>query len=213
MIKIEKFVFNPFQENTWVLYDETKACVIVDPGCMDKNENLVLSTFVSSNRLNPVKLIYTHCHVDHVPGNNFVCEKYDLKPEMHKAGLSFFENAPRHGQIYGFNIPEMIMPEQFFEHDDIIKFGNSALKVVYTPGHVDGHVCFICEAQHFVITGDVLFKDSIGRTDFPTGDFDKLMNSIHSQLFTLDDDYMVYCGHGSETSIGYEKVNNPFIKF
>ena len=213
MIKIEKFVFNPFQENTFVIYDETKECLIIDPGCMDRHECSEMTVFISAKGLKPVRLLYTHCHVDHVVGNNFVCENYELKPELHKAGLPFLKESPRHGQIYGFDIPQPVLPENFLEHGDIIQFGHSELKVVYTPGHVDGHVCFINEKQHFVITGDVLFKDSIGRTDFPTGDFDKLMNSIHSQLFTLDDDYKVYCGHGQETSIGYEKVNNPFIKF
>ncbi|MCB2219887.1 MAG: MBL fold metallo-hydrolase [Bacteroidetes bacterium] len=213
MITVEKFVFNPFQENTYILYDETKECIIIDPGCMDRHECSEMTVFIAARELKPVRLIYTHCHVDHVPGNNFICETYGLTPEFHEAGLSFFKDAPRHGHIYGFNLADPIMPENFISHGDMIAFGNSQLKAVYTPGHVDGHLCFICEEQHFVITGDVLFKDSIGRTDFPTGDFDKLMQSIHNHLFTLEDDYKVYCGHGPETSIGYEKVNNPFIKF
>lgn len=213
MIEIEKFVFNPFQENTYLLYDESKECIIIDPGCMEKYECTEMSIFIAARELKPVRLIYTHCHVDHVLGNNFVCENYDLKPEIHRDGLSFFTNASQHGKIYGFEMEENIAPEKFIEHGDLIRFGNAELKAVYTPGHVDGHLCFISETQHFVITGDVLFKDSIGRTDFPTGDFDKLMNSIHQHLFTLPDDFTVYCGHGPETSIGYEKVNNPFIRF
>ncbi|MCB0807223.1 MAG: MBL fold metallo-hydrolase [Bacteroidales bacterium] len=213
MISIKKFVFNPFQENTYILYDETKECIIIDPGCMEQHEQNELAVFISANDLKPVKLIYTHCHIDHVVGNNFVCETYDLKPEIHKAGLHFLQNSHNQAKVYGFVMQKNIEPDSCFDHGDIIRFGNSELKVVYTPGHVDGHVCFINTAQRFVITGDVLFKDSIGRTDFPTGDFDKLMHSIHNHLFTLEDDFKVYCGHGPETSIGYEKVNNPFIRF
>ncbi len=213
MITIEKFVFNPFQENTYILFDETGECIIIDPGCMDQREQNEIAVFISSRKLKPIRLIYTHCHIDHVVGNNFICETYDLKPEIHKAGLSFFQNSHKQAKIYGFEMSPNIEPGHFIEHGERIQFGNSELRAVYTPGHVDGHLCFINESQKFVITGDVLFKDSIGRTDFPTGDFDKLMESIHQQLFTLDDDYLVYCGHGPETRIGYEKVNNPFIRF
>ncbi len=213
MITIEKFVFNPFQENTFVLFDETKECLFIDPGCYEQGEQDYLKSYVESNELKPVKQIYTHCHVDHILGNNFIADTYGLKPEIHEAGLPFLVNGHQHGQMYGFQMDHNTEPETFIEHDDLIKFGNSELKAVYTPGHVDGHLCFINSDQKFVVTGDVLFQDSIGRTDFPTGDFDLLMKSIHEQLFILDDDFTVYCGHGPETSIGYEKVNNPFIRF
>ena len=115
--------------------------------------------------------------------------------------------------MYGFSIDAPIEPERFIEDNEIVKFGNSELKALYTPGHVDGSLCFVNYPQKFVITGDVLFKDSIGRTDFPSGDFDLLMESIHTRLFTLPDDFTVYSGHGPETRIGYEKLNNPFIRF
>jgi glyoxylase-like metal-dependent hydrolase (beta-lactamase superfamily II) len=213
MIHIEKFVFNPFQENTYLLYDETNECILIDPGCYDEEEKSHLKDFISVKGLIPVKQIYTHCHVDHIFGNNFVAETWGLKPEIHKAGLPFLERGHEQGKAYGFEMPKSILPETYFEHGDLIRFGNSNLKVVYTPGHADGSVCFINDDQKFVITGDVLFRDSIGRTDFPTGDFDLLMKSIHELLFVLDDAFTVYCGHGPETSIGYEKVNNPFIRF
>lgn len=213
MLTIEKFVFNPFQENTYIVYDETGSCIIIDPGCYETHEQDELKKFVETKALKVEKLIYTHCHVDHILGNNFVAQTYELKPEIHEAGLPFLENGHQQGKIYGFNMEPCILGDHFIEHGDEIKFGNSTLKVVYTPGHADGSICFICDEQKFVITGDVLFKDSIGRTDFPTGDFDILMRSIHDELFTLPDDYTVYCGHGPETSIGYEKVNNPFIRF
>lgn len=213
MITIEKFVFNPFQENTYLLYDETGECVIIDPGCYGTSEQDQLLELIATKNLKPVKLIYTHCHVDHILGNNFIAETYNLKPEIHEAGLPFLKRGHEQGIAYGFEMPESILPEKYIAHGDVVKFGNSELKVVYTPGHADGSVCFINDDQKFVITGDVLFRDSIGRTDFPTGDFDVLMKSIHEQLFTLDDAFTVYCGHGPETTIGYEKVNNPFIRF
>jgi glyoxylase-like metal-dependent hydrolase (beta-lactamase superfamily II) len=134
-------------------------------------------------------------------------------PELHEAGLPFFENVHQQARNYGFQMEPCRGEPQHIAHGDSIAFGNSALKAVYTPGHADGSLCFIADADRFVVTGDVLFKDSIGRTDFPTGDFDVLMNSIHNELFVLDEDFKVYCGHGPETSIGYEKVNNPFIRF
>lgn len=213
MITVTKFVFNPFQENTFVLHDETGACVIIDPGCYDGAEKESLQSFIATKGLKPEKLLYTHCHVDHILGNNFIVDTYGLHPTMHKESLHFFETGRRQGEIYGFQMEAVRGQASFIDHGEEVFFGNSALKVVYTPGHVDGSVCFIADSEKFVITGDVLFKDSIGRTDFPTGDFDLLMDSIHNQLFTLDDAYTVYCGHGPETSIGYEKVNNPFIRF
>jgi len=213
MITIEKFVFNAFQENTFLLFDETKECILIDPGCYEEHEKEHLKDFISENGLKPVKQIYTHCHIDHILGNNFIIETYGLKPVIHEAGLQFLLRGHEQGRVYGFQVEENATTDLFIEEGDIIKFGNSELKVVYTPGHADGSVCFINDDQKIVITGDVLFRDSIGRTDFPTGDFDVLMQSIHQKLFTLNDDFTVYCGHGPETSIGYEKVNNPFIRF
>lgn len=213
MIKIEKFVFNPFQENTYLLFDETKECVIIDPGCLQEDEQNALTKFIELHELKVVSLLFTHSHVDHIFGTNYIADKYQLKPRIHKAGLPIYESVTEHAKMYGFEIADLLPPEIDLEDGMEINFGNSTLKVVYTPGHADGSVCFIGDEDTFVITGDVLFKDSIGRTDFPTGDFDILMESIHQKLFILDDDFVVYPGHGPETSIGYEKVNNPFIRF
>jgi glyoxylase-like metal-dependent hydrolase (beta-lactamase superfamily II) len=213
MITIEQFAFNPFQVNTYILSDETNECIIIDPGCVEEREEKILSQYISSQNLHPVKLLFTHSHIDHILGANFIANKYNLKSEIHKAGLPIHMDGNKTAKMYGFEIEKVIEPNDFIKDGDIIKFGDSEIKVVYTPGHADGSVCFISEKDKFVITGDVLFRDSIGRTDFPTGDFDVLMKSIHEKLFTLPDDYTVYSGHGPETSIGYEKVNNPFIRF
>jgi hydroxyacylglutathione hydrolase len=213
MVSIEKFIFNPFSENTYLLFDEAGKCIIIDPGCFDKQEENLLVDFINLNNLKPIKQIFTHCHVDHIFGTNFLFSKYDLKPEIHKAALPFLQNGHQQARMYGFETPKIVEPDSFIHEGDKIKFGNSELDVVYTPGHADGSICFINHAQKFVITGDVLFRESIGRTDFPTGDFNVLMESIRTKLFVLDDDFIVYSGHGEETTIGHEKMNNPFIRF
>jgi hydroxyacylglutathione hydrolase len=213
MITIEKFVFNPFSENTYLLYDETGECVIIDPGCYDRYEEKILVEFINSNKLKPVRQIFTHCHVDHIFGANFLFKTFNLIPEIHKAALPFLANGQEQGRTFGFDMPKVTEPGRFIAEGDKVKFGNSELDIVYTPGHADGSICFINYPQKFVITGDVLFRESIGRTDFPTGDFDLLMESIRSKLFVLDDEFIVYSGHGEETTIGYEKRTNPFINF
>lgn len=213
MITIEKFVFNPFSENTYLLYDETNEAIVVDPGCYQNYEEKILSDFLQSRKLKLVRQIFTHCHIDHIFGNNFIHAQFGLTPEIHQKALPFLTGAPQHARMFGFEMPKQVEPIRFIAEGDTIKFGNAELNVVYTPGHADGSVCFINYRQKFVITGDVLFRDSIGRTDFPTGDFDLLMESIHTKLFTLDDDFVVYSGHGEETTIGYERMNNPFIRF
>jgi glyoxylase-like metal-dependent hydrolase (beta-lactamase superfamily II) len=213
MIRIEKFIFNPFSENTFLLYDETGECIIIDPGCYERFEENIIAEFLLSKNLKLVRQVFTHCHIDHIFGINFIYDKFGLKPEIHKKALPFLINASQHARMFGFEMPKLVEPISFIAEGDKVKFGNSELDVVYTPGHADGSVCLINFPQKFVITGDVLFRESIGRTDFPTGDFDLLMESIQTKLFTLDDDFVVYSGHGEETTIGYEKINNPFIRF
>jgi len=212
MITIGKFVFNPFYENTCILYDESGESVIIDPGCVDKEEERELTDFFISKNLKPARQIFTHCHIDHIFGINFIYRQYDLKPEIHKAAMPFLTRGNEQARVYGFNIPKIIEPEKFIEEGDKVKFGKSELDVVYTPGHADGSVCFINHPQKFVISGDVLFQGSIGRTDFPTGDFDLLLESIRTKLYVLPDDYTVYPGHGEKTTIGFEKRNNPFVR-
>ena len=185
MITIDKFALNPFQMNTYVLSDETHECVIVDPGSYEPQEEELLTRFLQAGNLKPVRMVFTHCHVDHILGTNFIANTYKLKPEIHKAGLPFYENGHEHAKTYGFKMEKLVEHGPFIDEGDLIKFGNSEVKVIYTPGHADGSICFVGDKDKFVVTGDVLFKDSIGRTDFPTGDFDLLMKSIHEKIFTL----------------------------
>jgi len=211
MLKIERLVFNPFQENTYLLYDDTGETIIIDPGCHDEDEEQILTKFIEDHKLKPVAQIYTHTHIDHILGASFVYQKYGLKPVMHPDAVQFLKGAAKQGQMYGFEVDDIVEPEKFIEEGEMIAFGNSALKVLHTPGHADGHLCFVSNEAKFAIVGDVLFRDSIGRTDLPTGDFDVLANSIRSKLYTLDPDFTIYPGHGPETSIGYEIMNNPFV--
>jgi hydroxyacylglutathione hydrolase len=211
MLTIRSFIFNSFGVNTYVLYDESLECIIIDPACQDPDEEDELSGFIAANKLRPVRLMNTHAHIDHILGNAFICEKYNLLPEAHADSVVFLETARQAGAAFGVRIEKVIFPKNFLSDGDTVKFGNSSLRILYTPGHAAGSICLVCDADNFVITGDVLFKESIGRTDLPTGDLDQLLASIREKLFTLPDSFKVYPGHGPATSIGFERRNNPFI--
>jgi len=212
MIHIKKFTFNPFQENTYIAYDETKECIIVDPGCYDENENSILKTFIEQENLKPVALINTHCHLDHVFGNKFVADTYNLSPVMHKLDLPMLEYAPMAASKYGVHLGELPEVTNFIEEGDVVKFGDSEFEIIFTPGHAPGHVCLVNKKENITLSADVLFHLSIGRTDLPMGDHETLLSSIREKLFTLDPEMVIYPGHGPKTTIGFEKANNPFLK-
>jgi hydroxyacylglutathione hydrolase len=212
MCEIAIFTFNPFQENTYVLFDETKECIIIDPGCYTAPERQQLQSFITERGLKPVRLINTHSHIDHILGNWFVAEEYNLKLEMHREEVAGLIAAPEYGKIYGIQMQPSPEATVFLTEADTITFGNTSLSILLTPGHSIASLSFYCEAGNFVIGGDVLFKGSIGRTDLPNGDFDTLINSIKTKLFTLADDVQVFPGHGDSTTIGEEKATNPFLK-
>ena len=213
MIEIQSFTFNGFQENTYVLFDQTKECIIIDPGCYEKSEQQTLVDFIENNQLKPVKLINTHCHIDHVLGNKFVAEKWNLPLYMHEKDLPTLKSVSDYCKVYGFhNYDPSPEPSAFLNHEDELTFGQSSLDIFFTPGHAPGHIVLHSPSQKFVIGGDVLFYTSIGRTDLPGGDHDTLINSIKENLLVMDDDTVIYCGHGQPTKIGFEKINNPFLK-
>jgi glyoxylase-like metal-dependent hydrolase (beta-lactamase superfamily II) len=209
-MKIKQFVFNAFSENTYVLYDETKECIVIDPGCYDASEKKQLSAFIEANDLKVKALINTHCHVDHVLGNNFVLNTYGVDLYIHKEDVATLKANEIVAQLYGFNNYEPSVAGKFLAEGDNFRFGNSELKVIFVPGHAPGHIALVSEQEKLCIGGDVLFQQSIGRTDLPGGDFDTLMSSIKNKLFVLDDETKVYCGHGPSTTIGFEKQHNPF---
>lgn len=209
---VKKFVFNSFGVNTYILTDPTTGkCLIIDPACQYQGEETELLGFISENHLSPVAMVNTHFHIDHILGNTLICNTFNLKPQCHKSSKMLWETAPDFGKVFGITIEDLIIPTDFIDEGDVIPFGNASVQVLYTPGHADGSICLVNRAERYVVSGDVLFRDSIGRTDLPTGNFDVLYESITTKLFTLPDDFTVYPGHGPETSIGYEKMNNPFL--
>ena len=212
MIQVLKFTFNPFQENTYVLYDETKACVVFDPGCQTPTERQKLTDFIAEMDLKPELLVNTHCHIDHVFGNRFVMETYGVKLAMHKGELPVLQSVEMVGWMYGIPVEPSPMPSVFLEEGELLKFGNSSMEIFFTPGHSPASLSFYSAADQFVVAGDVLFRESIGRTDLPGGDFTTLIKNIKTKLFPLGDEVTVYSGHGPETTIGYEKANNVFLK-
>ena len=211
MIKLHSFTFNPFQENTYVLADETGECLIIDPGCSNTQEQSKLTLFITAQKLKPLRLLNTHCHIDHILGNKFIADTYQLELEMHQKDLQTLAAGKVSADIFGIAYEESPAPTKFLEEGDKIYFGNSILDIVFTPGHSAGSICFISHADKLVIGGDVLFYQSIGRTDLPGGNHQQLLDSIRTKLFTLPADFTVYPGHGPATTIGFEKENNPFL--
>lgn len=206
------FTFNAFSENTYVLQDETGECVIVDPGCYDKREQEQLKDFISARNLKVVLLLNTHCHIDHVLGNQFVVDTYQVPFLIHAADQATLQSVPVYAPAYGFPLYQPATPTGLLEPGQDIRFGQTALQVLFTPGHAPGHVVFYHAKSKTLLGGDVLFQRSIGRTDLPGGDFDTLIRSIQTQLFTLPDEVTVYPGHGPSTTIGEEKKSNPFLQ-
>lgn len=210
-MKIKTFTFNPFQVNTYILYDDTKECVIIDPACYEPHEEKELFRFIKEKELNPVALLLTHGHVDHVLGCKAVTDQYSLQPLMHPDTLPFIEKSPEQGMMFGFNVNKPDIPDKFLQEGETIQFGNQLLQVILAPGHADGSLCFYNEPQKVLISGDVLFQGSIGRTDLPTGDYRTLIASITSKLMVLPGDVEVFPGHGPSTTISFERDNNPFL--
>jgi len=209
---VTSFTFNAFAENTYVLHDETNECVIVDPGCYDKKEKNQLADFISNKKLKVAALLNTHCHIDHVLGNKWVLDTYQVPFLIHEADLSTLQAVPVYAPSYGFPLYEPAQPTAFLSEGETFTYGNTQLKILFTPGHAPGHVVFYHESTQVCIGGDVLFKHSIGRTDLPGGDFNTLINSIRTQLFTLPPEVKVYPGHGPSTTVGEEKKFNPFLQ-
>lgn len=214
MTQVHTFTFNPFSENTYLVYDDSLECLIIDPGCYTPEERQQLSDFIDKNNLKPVRLLNTHCHIDHVFGNRYVAEQYGLELEIHEGELPVLESVAAVAQMYG--IPNVQQspdpnPDHYLQEGTTISFGNSELKILLTPGHSPASVSFYCEQSNFVLGGDVLFQGSIGRTDLPGGNYQTLMQSIDRELMSLPDETIVYSGHGPATTVGAERQSNPFI--
>jgi hydroxyacylglutathione hydrolase len=211
MLHVKTFEFNPLQENTYLVYDDAKNCAIFDPGCYFESEQTQLVGFIEQNKLTPVLLINTHCHLDHVFGNKFIAEKYNLTLHLHKNEVPVLEFAPTSGLMYGVPFDNYTGDFVFIDEEKPIQIGSEVLQILLTPGHSPASLSFYSATSGFVISGDVLFKNSIGRTDLPGGNYQTLIESVEKKLFTLPAETIVYSGHGPATTIGSKKRNNPFF--
>lgn len=212
MLTIKSFIFSPVQENTYILYNEKREACIIDPGCYFKEEEETLTSFINENGLRPILLLNTHCHLDHVFGNKFIAETWDLVPHIHEKEKPVLKFAPESARMWQLPFDNYDGEVVVLKEGEKIGIGADQFNILFVPGHSPGSVAFYHEPGRFVIGGDVLFSGSIGRTDLPGGDFHTLINSIQTQFFTLPDDTKVYPGHGPMTTIGFEKMNNPFVK-
>ena len=212
MMEVAVFTFNEFSENTYLLYDATKACIIVDPGCNTAEEQQLFSDFIETNGLKPEKLINTHCHIDQVLGNRYVFEKYGLELIAHKGEIPVLAAADISSKIYQISYDPSPEITVFLEEGEFVEFGDTRLEVLFTPGHSPASISLFHRESKQIIAGDVLFQGSIGRTDLPGGDFDTLIASIKNKLFPLGEDVIVYSGHGPSTTIGNEQKLNPFLQ-
>ena len=214
MLTVKSFIFNPIQENTYVLKDQKDACCIIDPGCYFGNERVNLQEFIEQQGLTPKILLNTHCHLDHVFGNRFVYDTWNLPLHLHEKEKLVLDFAPELGRQWGLPFDNYTGPLVWLKPGEKVQWGDdphNQLDILFLPGHSPGSVGFYCAAQGFLIGGDVLFRGSIGRTDLPGGDHDTLLKSIRGVLWPLPDDTIVYPGHGEPTTIGWEKKNNPFL--
>jgi glyoxylase-like metal-dependent hydrolase (beta-lactamase superfamily II) len=208
---IHTFVFNSFGVNTYILEAENGDCIIVDAACSNESEQKQLKSFFDDGKRKPIMLINTHTHIDHVLGCTFAQKEFGIKWLMHREALSILNEAPIFASLFGINKMEMSKPDGFINEENELKLDNNTIKVLYTPGHAPGSICLYVPSGNFVITGDVLFNGSIGRTDLTGGNYDLLIESINTKLLTLPDDTVVYPGHGPATTIGDERTGNPYL--
>lgn len=210
MLRVKTFTFNPFEENTYVVYDETLEAAIIDPGCYEADEQAALTDFITREGLTVKLLLNTHGHIDHVLGNYFVKKQYGVSLWMHAVEEPVLRAVKSYAPNYGFSLYQETLPDNYLKEGVNVRIGNASLEVLFLPGHSPGHVGFYSPDQKLLIAGDVLFYRSVGRTDLPGGNMETLLTSIHHKLFTLPDDVVVYPGHGPVTTLGEEKVSNPF---
>lgn len=212
MLSVQFFTFNAFQENTYLIYASTGEAIIVDPGCSSPAENNTLLHFVSQHNLKVVQLINTHCHIDHILGNQLIASTFNLELFLHPNEEQMLMLSPQAAKMYGIQLTPYKGPLHFLKGGDVVMLGGEELRVLDAPGHSPGSICLYSEPGDFIIAGDVLFRESIGRTDLPGGNHQALIESIKTQLFTLPGSVTVYPGHGPSTTIGHEKKYNPFLQ-
>jgi len=210
-VELAVFTFNDFQENTYVLYDDTNECMVIDPGMNNDIERIQFQEFLIARGLTPKVLFNTHCHIDHVFGNQYIADKFNLPLMANKGEQIVLDFVPKMSDMYGIPFTGSPDIEVFVDEGDFVEFGNQKIKVLFTPGHSPASVSLYHKESEILIAGDVLFQGSIGRTDLPGGDHQTLLNVVKEKFFTLPDSTRVYPGHGPSTTIGIEKRSNPFF--
>jgi glyoxylase-like metal-dependent hydrolase (beta-lactamase superfamily II) len=211
MINVKIFPFNPLQENTYILYNQNNQCVIIDPGCYSEAEREKIKDFIAEKGLKPVLLVNTHCHLDHVFGNKFIADTYKLELFIHPGEKLVLDHAPTSGLMWNLPFDNYTGNIHDLVPGEYINLGDEQLQILFTPGHSPASVSFYSQSNGFLLAGDVLFRDSVGRTDLPGGSPDILMKSIKDQFYILPDETIVYSGHGMPTTIGHEKKHNPYV--
>ena len=212
MFSIETFTFNPFQENTYILYNEKGKALIIDPVTYFPAEVQTLKDFILRRGLQPAGLLNTHCHLDHIFGNKWLAEDHSLTPQIHMDEATIHNASHSVGLQYGLEFDPYKGDFIYLKEGDTISLDQDELDILLVPGHSPGSLAFYSKNQDFVISGDALFYESIGRTDLPGGDQEQLLQSIKEKLYNLPPETVVYPGHGPKTSIGYEQTNNPFVQ-
>ena len=211
MTQVHQLTYGPFAENTYLITDVDDNALVIDPGMYDPQENTLFFEYLNQKKIKPNRLVLTHAHLDHVFGVNWVHKQYNLVPEVHQEDKIVYDTAVAVAKGYGLNMQPLVAAKVGLAEGDIIELGSAKLSILHAPGHSPGSVCFYNAEEGYVIGGDVLFQGSIGRTDLPGGDFDTLINSIRTKLMNLPDDTTVYSGHGAITTIGQERISNPYL--
>jgi glyoxylase-like metal-dependent hydrolase (beta-lactamase superfamily II) len=210
-MQVKIFYFNELRVCTYLLWDNTQECVIVDCGCGNENECSRMKKFIADNHLKPILLLNTHGHFDHAMGNAFLVKTYGIKSYIHAGDEKWLLQTAEIAANYGYKVENPPAPSAYLEDGQIIRFGQSQLQVLHTPGHTKGSVCFYASEDNFILSGDLLFQGCIGRTDLPGGDYDEIMESLFKKILPLPESTAVYPGHGPATTIHEEKLTNPFI--
>jgi glyoxylase-like metal-dependent hydrolase (beta-lactamase superfamily II) len=212
MFQIQAFVFNFASENTYVLFNENKNAWLIDPGNMNEQETQAISNFITENNLKIEKILLTHTHIDHVLGLQWAFDTFKVPVTMHQEDQEVLDMLQASGARFGFQIPAVKVDTEYINEGDELDFDGEKFKIYHVPGHSPGSVVYHNETQKFMISGDVLFEGSIGRTDLYKGNYDQLIEGIKIKLFVLDEETQVFSGHGNPTTIGFEKQYNPFLR-
>jgi hydroxyacylglutathione hydrolase len=212
-MKVKTFVLNPFEMNCYIYYDENSGeGIIIDPAASDDTEKKTITDFIKQKNIAVKYIIITHGHIDHILGNKWAKDTFKVPLMMHGGDLDFIKRSKEQAVQFGLSFPESPLPDVYLEDNDIVKFDDTTLKVLYTPGHSPGGICLVDKKEKMIFTGDLIFRSSVGRTDIPGGSMNKLLNSINNKLFKFSNDYKLYPGHYEPTTIGEEKENNAFLK-